>query len=373
MDSPTDYKDPNTAFDEAYVDFSATANSGNQDQASYSTLLDAFYNKRISTDRSVWSLRIDGNADASRGPSEADTSVSDFGFSVRANADMYFSEQYEKLFYFGAGNYAHQDSAIDDTIGVTVGLGYGRVWNATSLAKALRIQDKLNKYGLLAADMSDSVLLQLAAIIGREEEYRIKNGTEEYKGQWYIDLETVMSDAGVLPTGKLTALGTVKIDEVLFDEPISARRHGWLVRGGAGFQASDFTGLTENDPSLLFQLEYAKPFGLRGQLLETATYEPVFGNNVVQRIRNRLSYSYEVSDRIDWINSWDLVFQQADDTDSTRFITNTLTSVFAYHLTNQLDLSLTVAAVDTDDSPNLIANNDDVATSAILGVSYRLR
>ena len=33
----TDFMDPNTAYDEAYVDFSATANSGNQDQASYST------------------------------------------------------------------------------------------------------------------------------------------------------------------------------------------------------------------------------------------------------------------------------------------------------------------------------------------------
>ncbi len=369
----TDFKDPNTAFDEAYIDFSADANSGNQDQTSYSMFLDAFYNKRSSTDRRVWGFIVDGNADAERGPDDGDDSVSDFGFSARANTDVYFSEENDRLFYFGAGSYAHQDSAIDDNIGVTVGLGYGRVWNATALAKALRIQEALNGYGLLSSDMSDQDLLALAAIIAREDEYRSKGGPDEYKGAWYADMEQAMADAGVLPNGDLNALGTVKLDEILFDEPISARRHGWLVRGGAGFQSSDFLGITDNDPKLLFQMEYAKPYGLRGQLLETATYEPIFGDNVVQKLSNRLSYSYEISDRIDWINSWDLSFQQADDDDKTRFTTNILTSAVAYHLTNRLDLGFTLAAVDTDDKPNLDRTNDDVATSAILGVRYRLK
>ena len=120
-------------------------------------------------------------------------------------------------------------------------------------------------------------------------------------------------------------------------------------------------------------MEYAKPYGLRGQLLETATYEPIFGDNVVQKLSNRLSYSYEISDRIDWINSWDLSFQQADDDDKTRFTTNILTSAVAYHLTNRLDLGFKLAAVDTNDKPNLDRTNDDVATSAILGVRYRLK
>ena len=369
----TDFRDPNTAYDEAYVDLSANANSGNQDQTSYNLFLDSFYNKRTSTDRKVWGLNIDGNALASRGPTEGDDSVSDYGFNVRGNADVYFSEQNDKLFYFGAGSYGYQDSAIDDNIGVTVGLGYGRVWNATPLAKALRIQEALNGYGLLASDMSDKDLLALATVIAREDEYRSKGGPDEYKGAWYADMEQVMADAGVLPSAELSALGTVKLDEILFDEPISARRHGWLVRGGAGFQSSDFLGITDNDPKLLFQLEYAKPYGLRGQLLETATYEPIFGDNVVQKLSNRLSYSYEISDRIDWVNSWDLSFQQADDDDKTRFTTNTLTSAVAYHLTNQLDLGFTLAAVDTNDKPNLDRENDDVDLSAILGVRYRLK
>ncbi|ASJ76579.1 DUF481 domain-containing protein [Granulosicoccus antarcticus] len=369
----TDFRDPNTSFDEAYVDFNANANSGNQDQTSYDAFLNAFYTQRTSTERKVWGFGVDGNADASRGPNSEDSSNSDFGFSAQVNSDVYFSDRNDKLFYFGEGSYAHQDSAIDDNIGVTVGLGYGRVWNATPLAKALRIQEALGVYGLLSKDMSDEDLLALAAIIGREDEYRSKGGADEYRGAWYADMEQAMAAAGVLPEGELSALGTVKLDDILFDEPISARRHGWLVRGGAGFQSSDFLGIADNDPKLLFQLEYAKPYGLRGQLLETATYEPVFGDNVVQKLSNRLSYSYEISDRVDWINSWDLSFQQADDDDKTRFMSNTLASTMAYHLTNRLDLGLTLAAVDTDDKPNLDRDNDEVATSAIINVRYRVK
>jgi len=369
----TDFKDPDTAFDEAYIDFSATANSGNQDQASYSSLLDGFYTKRNSSQRQVWGYTVDGNSNASRGPNDGDESQSDFGFSARVNTDVYFSAAREKLFYFGAGSYAHQDSAIDDNIGVTVGLGYGRIWNATPLAKALRVQEALSGYGLLAKQMSDSELLALAAIIGKEDQYLSQQGADEYKSQWYSDMESVMQEAGVLSGDNLTALATVKLDDILFDEPISARRHGWIVRGGAGFQSSDFSGITDNDPKLLFQFEYAKPYGLRGQLINTASYEPVFGNNTVQILSNQLSYSYEISDRIDWLNSWALAIQQADDAADSRFTTNTLTSAFLYHITNKLDLGLTLSAVDTTDRPNLDTSNDDWATSAVFGVRYRVK
>ncbi|NND92894.1 MAG: hypothetical protein HKN42_18705 [Granulosicoccus sp.] len=369
----TDFTDPNTAFDEAYVDFNANVNSGNQDQTSYDALLTGFYNKRDSTDKRVVGLRVDGNLDASRGPNAADDSVDDFGFSVRANRDAYFSETREKLFYFISGDYAHQDSAIDDNLGVSGGIGYGRVWNATPLAKALRIQEALLSHGLFTADMSDDALLALAAVIGREEEYQAREGFDVYRGVWYADMERVIIDSGVLAGESLSALATVKLDEVLFDEPISARRHGWLVRAGAGVQSSDFAGLTDNDPKLTFQLEYAKPYGLKGQLIELASYEPIFGDNTLQQFNNRLSYSYEISDRIDWVNAWELSFQQADDADKTRFTTNTLSSSFLYHLTNQLDLGVTFAAVDSDDKPNLVASNDELSTSANLSLRYRVK
>ncbi|MGQ7844151.1 hypothetical protein ACUNV4_06730 [Granulosicoccus sp. 3-233] len=369
----TDFTDPDTAFDEAYVDFNANANSGNQDQTSYDALLTGFYNKRDSSAARVIGLRVDGNLDASRGPNATDESVDDFGFSVAASRDAYFSETNDALFYFVSGDFAHQDSAVDDNLGVTTGVGYGRVWNATPLAKALRIQEALESRSLLRSELSDDSLMQLAAIIGRESEYRSREGASEYRGVWYSDMESVLVESGALVNEQLSALAVVELDDVLFDEPISARRHGWLVRAGAGFQSSDFSGLTDNDPKLTFQLEYAKPYGLKGQLINVASYEPIFGDNTVQNLNNRLSYSHEVSDRIDWINAWDLSVQRADDADDSGFTTNLLTSTFLYHLTNQLDLGLTLAAIDTDEKPNTNTGNDDVATSANLAVRYRVK
>ena len=80
-------------------------------------------------------------------------------------------------------------------------------------------------------------------------------------------MELIIIKSGALVVESLSAFAIVKLDEDLFDEPISARRHGWLVRAAAGFQSSDFSGLPDNDPKLTFQPEYAKPFGLRDQFV----------------------------------------------------------------------------------------------------------
>ena len=45
------------------------------------------------------------------------------------------------------------------------------------------------------------------------------------------------------------------MDDVLFDEPISARQHGWLVRAGVGMQLRDFLGTVDSDPKLRFEFE----------------------------------------------------------------------------------------------------------------------
>ena len=370
----TDFVEPNTKFDEAFLDFSATANDGAQDQASYSAFLDGFYDYRNSTQRRVFSLNVDGNVSASRGSTEGASSIVDNAFSISGSTDVYFSQARPKLFYFGEGTYAYRKTAIDDNISFTIGLGYGRVYNATSLAKALQIQNTLNENELLSSDLSDEALLNLAAIIAREDEFRAEMGEDDYKGDWYTAMEQTMADAGVLDGGELSALGTFRIDDVLFNETISARRHGWLVRIGAGFQASDFSGISDNDPKILIQGEYAKPFGLTSQLLNVTTYEPVFGDNSVHTLNNAFSYSYELSDTVDWINTWDLTVQQATDDDDTRFITNRIASNFLFEISNALDLGLTLSATQTDLDPDPDnTTSDDVEVAAILGLRYRLK
>jgi hypothetical protein len=369
----TDFTDPDTQYEEAYVDFTANANDGNQDQVSYDALLNAFYDNRKSTRKNVLNYRVDANYDATRGPNDGDETRDDYGISLGVNSDNYFSETNENLFWFGAADYAYQDSAEDDNAGFTVGLGYGRVWNATALAKALRIQQSLQDSAQITGSLSDQAAIDLATIIAREDQYRAQEGPDTYRGVWYAAMESILAAENLLTEDTLSALGVVKLDDVLFDEPISSRRHGWLVRAGVGMQLSDFSGTVDSDPKLRFEFEYARPYGLTGQLLETASYEPVFGDDTVHRVANRLSYTYEISDRIDWLNAWDLSYQQVDDTADTRFVTNSLSSTFLYHLTNQLDAALTLAANDVDIRPKPVDADDEINTSAVLGIRYRLK
>lgn len=369
----TEFRDPNIGFEEAFVDFNASAQNGNQDQTSYSALADGFYNHRDNSAERVLGYRIDGFVDAERGPNEGDDAEDDFGIGGTVSLDQYLGGVPDEMFWFVQGDYEYRDTAEDDALGATVGVGYGRVWTATPLARALRIQEELSAIGLDLGDLTNEQLLGLSEIVAREDEYRARDGEDEYRGAWYSDMEQSLSDAGVLGGEPLSALGTVKLDEVLFDEPISARRHGWLVRAGFGFQFSDFSGVSDNDPKLTLQAEYAKPYGLRAQLIDRLTYEPVFGDNTVHRLQNLLSYTYEISDLIDWINTWDLNAQQADDSDDTRFIINTLSTTFLYHLTNTLDLGLTVAAINVSEEPDSTDNNDDTDLQAALNLRYRLR
>jgi len=79
-----------------------------------------------------------------------------------------------------------------------------------------------------------------------------------------------------------------------------------------------------------------------------------------------MTLTREITDKIDWENSWLLNYSKAGDDAGVDSTTNTLTSAFRYYLDNQLDLTLTAKATKSDAL-------DDVDTSLNMGVSYRLR
>ena len=156
----TNFKDPNADFDKAYVDFIANANTGNQNQTSKEALLNGVYNKRDITEKRVLGLRLGGNFDTSRGPNSDDDSVIYFGYPIRGKRDAYFSETREKLVNFTGGEFAHQDSAIADTIGVSADIGNRRVWDATRQSLARPVQDALRSQALMSSDMGDEALIE---------------------------------------------------------------------------------------------------------------------------------------------------------------------------------------------------------------------
>ena len=85
-----------------------------------------------------------------------------------------------------------------------------------------------------------------------------------------------------------------------------------------------------------------------------------------------MDLTYEVDDRIDWENSWDLTYVSNDlDDDDSDVTTNTLTSSFIYELNNTLDFTTSLSVSNTDGS--LDEDNDGTDRSLNMGLRYRLR
>lgn len=402
-----DYLVANSSYDEAYVSGSLIAGDpagkAEKEQIGYDYSIKASYLKSFSTLPRSWNYRLGLNAFGARpnlsevqvdNPGFDDTlaadpitnprtiledteSTDDWQMDAEGVVDTYFHQsQYPKAFWFGQGKFTHLDSQPDDDISATVGLGYGRVYNATPLAKVIRIVEELNEEGLLTGPIPDSVALETAEIIDRLQEFKSKFGEDDYKPDYYAAIESALARSGALRDGKFGAMGALTADKVLEDEPISTRKHGWVVRLGAGFQASDLSGLTDNDPKLLAQWEYAKPYGYKGQFINLFTFEPVFGDETLTKFNNQMSYTHEVTDMIDWINTWDMTYSDGTDADgdALEVTTHALESKYKFDLGNSLDYTVGFRLNQNDVDPNEADSiGDDPAITFESSFNYRLK
>lgn len=372
----TDYKDPRSTWEEAYISALFNSKSGNQDQASFDLTLDAFYEHNFSSLPQTWQVHIDGETDLSRGAKKGDNTEDNTLANLRANLDTYF-ENKPNTFWFGQFETNYDDERDNPRIEVGAGIGYGRVINATPLAKVLRIEEELREHGVILGRMTDEEYLELAQIIDRESEYRGKFGADEYKSHWFSDFEEVLKRIGVLRDGALGAIGVLQMDRVLFDALPNTRKHGWLVRAGVGYLVQNYEG-DESDPSLGATFEYAHPSGYKGQFINRIVYSTVFGDDTNQFVTNTMSYSHEISDRISWINSWKMSWD-IHEGEKEDIVRNGLSTAFRYYLANRITANISVSATKVDDGidhdPNdtNTENNDDLDVVTFFSISYRLK
>ncbi len=357
-----DYQEASSAYEEAYVTGSLNAGKSRDDaQTQYNLNVTANYDRVISTpDRDfnfggyvIGTVKRDGSKDAD---------PEDF-YNISANAAVfnYFQPGSNGAFWYGSAEV--QDTNEFDKLksSATVGLGYGRVVNATPMAKAMRIVEELAQRNLLAAKPSKSVYQELAKLISREKEYLIRYRNNDYEARWLGDMEAVLLNAGVLK--KSGAISTLSMRDVLFNENIITRKIGWRVRAGVGYQFSNGYDGNNGDPSLEVVGEYHMPVGRYAQFSDEATLSTTLGDNKVFLFDNDLSYSYEVGDSLDWVNGWKLSYN--DDKEITQ---NTLTSEMVYELNSSLDLASGITVTNYDGS-----EKDGTDTSFHTSVRYRLR
>ncbi|MCB1638537.1 MAG: DUF481 domain-containing protein, partial [Thiothrix sp.] len=191
----------------------------------------------------------------------------------------------------------------------------------------------------------------------------------DYELKWIGDVEAVLRSAGIV--NSLGAIGILRTQHVLVNENISLRRYGWKVRAGLSYVGSNFDGLTDK-PGVLLGAEYHHPLNNQTQLSDVATVNFVLndGDNGYN-FNNNLSLTYEVDDRIDWENVWNLNYAK-NSVNNDDVTTNNLSSTFAYEINNTLDFT-TTARVQHINGSSDASNPDGTDRALIMGVRYRLR
>ncbi len=370
-----DYTIPESYSREAYVKGAFNLKDGNQEQASYDGFLMGWYDMRYSSIPFEWALRADARYDVERGENKDNRSDYGYDFFASTYCDKYLGDS--KFLSFGSLDAGYRritgaESADEPFVEIGVGVGYGRLYNATVLAKAMRIVDDLILYGVITEKLSDYGYLELARVIDLEDEFQSGYSVTEYKKFWYEAMEDVLRKEGVLREGNLGAIGIVRIEDILEQERFGVRAHGWKIKAGISYVATDYEDGQDKDPALSTSFELGIPYSYLLQFNEKLTYSAVLGPNAEHRITNVMSITYEISNRIDWQNSWTFRAEFPSESDKKDRTSNVFTSSFYYYLVNRIWAETTVTLSHLDDG---IKNNDndDIETRVFLGLTYRLR
>lgn len=365
-----DYEQPTSAYEDAYVSGRLNINSGNQAQTSHDANLDMKYERVFSSaDRD---LKVNGNLQGSSkrdGTAGATTQETYIGTGA-VGVNNYFQPGSKGAFWYSDGEVGLKKGAEDPRVKLGTGIGYGRVVNVTPMAQAIRLVEALRDKNMLSGDLSKTEYNQLANIIAKEQEYRSKYGAADYQQNWVADMETILKSSGKV-SGNLGAAGILKAYDVLVNERISTRKHGWLVKAGLAEVVRDYDG-GKGKPALDVAAEYHKPLSNRTQFSnEASASKNLKSNDKSYTAKNTMSLTHEVSDRVDWLNSWAIDYDHDTKTgrDTT---TNALTSTYRYYLSNKLafDTSLSAKKVNDEITGN---GNDKVDKSLFMGVTYRLK
>jgi hypothetical protein len=244
----------------------------------------------------------------------------------------------------------------------SIGVGYGRFIAATAFYKAIRIDQFLLKEGVISGHLSKADLIKLGNIIEREGEFQDEHGSA-YRPYWYEAMEKVIRDSGKLKGDTLGAMGVLRMDEVLFQEVIHDRYYGWDVRAGVGHE---ITTSDKSDPqgSLEAAFSFAYPMGLKSQINHRTDYNTPFDNaGEAFEITSITDYIYEVSNRIDFIGSYQLQYDKASP-DEDGVDGHSIGLGFIFYIENQVNVSVTSQLSKVGDG--------DWFTNTSVSIGYRV-
>ena len=362
--SVTDYQVPVSAADRFLIDFSmnhattgsdATTSKGNiggvykrfYDSLPFGYSIDiigsGLVDKNIETDEYETNYQVNGDVGVKKYLMENNPLLRDSFGSVRASSNM-------------LRIYDRPSSAV------TAGIGYGRFIEATALAKAVRIEAYLIKEGELSGHLPKDTILELSKIVKREAEYKDKFG-DTYEKEWYNDMEATMAESGLLKDNSLSAIGVIRIEEILEREQIADRFYGWDVTLGSKFDIT--TPYTDQDrpiANLDVTASYARPIGWQLQISERLSMNTPFDNlGTAFALSLSSDISYELANRIDLRLRHLFRLDKPEERNTEN--SHSLGVSFIYYIENKINLVVTEQIE--------IVPDEDTATNFTVVLNYR--
>ncbi len=377
----TDYKVIEGTYSDAYLNGSLNINDdSDKEQTSYNAVVKADLESIYTTAPYTLNYYIQGQGSTVRGSDANATRESQYSTTAYIKGNKYINND-DTFYIYGDTKLGYQklsttSKASDPYVKVGAGLGYGRMYIATPLANAMRITEDLQEYKIIKPSVSDKTLVALAKIIGLESEYVSKYGSNDYKQYWYSDMEKVLKENNALVNNTLSATGVVRLNEILSTNDsrgVLSRIHGWTVQAGAGQVLSDYNG-DSGDTTVNAEFDYALPIGYTSQFRETLSTGKVLDSSSAfdYTINNNLKYTYELTDKIDWINTWNLQYLKANNSGDD-VTTNSLGTTFRYYLANQLTFNTTLSLNKADGNNLGIRETKGWNTALTSSISYRLK
>lgn len=273
-------------------------------------------------------------------------SVDNAQYTVSLDGEIhkYFSGDffgYSSLHLASQTTYDHLDASA------FLGAGYGRYVNATSMARAMRIQEELRDEGLITGNLEDAVMIDLAGAIDNVSSY-------ELEVDYYKSIQEILESSSRIDV--LDGVALYRIMQVLNNEVIRDRYYGYRVGAGVGYELSNPYSEDTEDPVMEIFGNFAYPFNLRSQFNQSAVFTSSlsdFGDSY--NFNATSSFSFEISDEFDDRVQYQFVADKNTIGEGTGAVsstvsTHTFTNSFIFYIENRISLNLDTSLIKTTDA-----------------------
>jgi hypothetical protein len=287
-----------------------------------------------------------------------------YNIQLDARFSKYIWED-KDLFGFSEVNASQTDTSKQIASDLTIGFGYGRYIDATSLAKAVRIEDHLLKDKIISNNLPKEVMLNIAKIIERENEFKDEYG-EVYETYWFDAIEQEIKKSDVLTKGSIGSIGILRMRQVLFgiNERVNPRYYGWDVTAGILFPLTTADKSPVGNPNLSIGARYAIPLNWSIQINITArAYTPLdTAFFKIATLSAGAGSIYELSNKINFVSSYSLgIFKPYS---GIATINHELNESFWFYLENNIYLTIAADLLKQGNNPK------NLTTS--MGLQYNL-